>query len=91
MFQQFVVPFVTFIAGAFVGTAIGWFAHKHYTKTELANWERSFITVIVTMAWVVSVILDIALDSYETPVAVHGVMGVVAGYFFESSLFNKKE
>lgn len=72
-----------------MGAAVGWFSHKYITHKELENWERGFITVIVTMAWVVSVILDIALNTYETPVAVHGVMGVVAGYFFETSLFNK--
>lgn len=75
----------------FLGAVVGWFGHKYYSKKEIANWERGFITVIVTTAWVISVILDIALDTYETPVPVHGVMGVVAGYFFETSLFNKKE
>lgn len=47
------------------------------------------ITVFVTLAWVISMLLDIALNTYETPVAVHGVMGMVVGYFFEGTIFNK--
>jgi len=90
MFQQLLVPLVTFITGAAIGFFAGWFAHKYVSKKEIANWERAVITVTVTFAWLVSVILDIALDTYETPVALHGVMGMVVGYFFEGSLFNKK-
>lgn len=89
MFQLLLLPLITFLTGVAVGSGVGWFAHKHVSKKEIANWERSVITVVVTFAWVISVILDIALQSYETPVALHGVMGMVVGYFFEGSLFKK--
>lgn len=89
MFQSLLLPLITFLVGVFIGSAMGWFGHKHVSKKEIANWERAVITVVVTFAWVISVILDIALNSYETPVALHGVMGMVVGYFFEGSLFNK--
>lgn len=90
MFQELVLPVATFITGAALGFFVGWFAHKYISHKEIANWERAVITVTVTFAWLVSVILDIALDTYETPVALHGVMGMVVGYFFEGSIFNKK-
>ena len=80
---------MTFIAGVAVGTFIGWFGHKHISTKEIANWERAMITVVVSFAWVVSVILDVALTTYETPIALHGVMGMVVGYFFEGSLLKK--
>lgn len=89
MFSQLLLPAAFFAIGAFVGFIAGWFGHKHVSKKEIANWERAVITVVVTFAWVVSVILDIALDTYETPVALHGVMGMVVGYFFEGSIFNR--
>lgn len=89
MFQQLLLPLITFLVGVALGSGLGWFAHKYVSKKEIANWERAVITVVVTFAWVVSVILDIALDTYETPVALHGVMGMVVGYFFEGSIFNK--
>lgn len=93
MFQQLLVPIATFIAGAILGVFVGWFAHKHFSKQEMDNWERGVITIVVTFAWVLSVILDIVLQTYETPVPVHAVMGLVVGYFFEGSLkdvFTKK-
>lgn len=91
MLNQLLLPLITFLVGAFCGFLVGWFGHKYVSKKEIANWERAVITVVVTFAWVVSVVLDIALDTYETPVAVHGVMGLVVGYFFEGSIFNKNK
>lgn len=89
MFSQLLIPIATFLVGTFAGFLAGWFGHKFVSKKEVANWERAIITVVVTFAWVISVILDMALDTYETPVALHGVMGMVVGYFFEGSFFNK--
>ena len=87
MTQEIIIPIVTFL----LGTIVGWFAHKFITKNDLVNWERSFITVVVAISWLVSILLDIALNNYETPVAIHGVMGMVVGYFFEGMPFNKKK
>jgi len=89
MFQELLLPIVTFAVGAILGMFVGWFGHKHVSEKEIANWERALITVVVTFAWVLSVILDIVLQTYETPVALHGVMGMVVGYFFEGTLFNR--
>lgn len=89
MFQELLLPLSTFLVGAILGGLAGWFGHKHVSKTEIANWERAMITVVVSSAWVISVILDVALSTYETPVALHGVMGMVVGYFFEGSIFNR--
>jgi len=91
MFSQLLLPLITFLVGAFCGFLIGWFGHKYVSKKEVANWERAIITVVVTFAWVVSVILDIILNSYETPVALHGVMGMVVGYFFEGSILKRNK
>lgn len=91
MLQQLLLPVATFLTGAAFGFLVGWFAHKYISHKEIENWERAVITVTVTFAWVVSVILDIALDTYETPVALHGVMGMVVGYFFEGTIFNKEK
>ena len=90
MFQQLLLPITIFLTGVFCGFLVGWFGHKYISKKEIENWERAVITVVVAFAWVVSVILDIALSTYETPVALHGVMGMVVGYFFEGSFFKKK-
>jgi len=89
MFQTLLLPLVTFLVGLAVGAFVGWFAHKYVSHKEIANWERAMITVVVSFAWIVSVILDVALSTYETPVALHGVMGMVVGYFFEVNFLKK--
>lgn len=91
MFSQILVPAATFIIGLTVGFFAGWLAQKNISHTAVENWERALITIFVTLAWIISVVLDIALDTYETPVAVHGVMGMVVGYFFEGTLFKKSD
>ena len=90
MFSQIIFPVAMFIIGNLVGFLIGWFSHKYVSHKEIANWERAVITVVVTFAWGISVVLDIALDTYQTPTALHGVMGMVVGYFFEGSFLKKK-
>jgi len=86
---QLVIPTSSFAVGLLLGFLLGWFVHKFISKKEIENWERAFITVVVTCAWVVSVLFDILIATYSTPVAVHAVMGLVAGYFFEGSIFKK--
>jgi uncharacterized membrane protein YjjP (DUF1212 family) len=83
-----VTEIIIFAAGFMLGAAIGWFAHKLISKQHMENWERAFISIIVTIVWVISVLFDIAIASYSTPIAVHAVMGLVAGYFFEGSILD---
>ena len=87
MFQELLLPLATFLVGAL----FGWFGHKFTSTKQIENWERSMVTVVVTFAWVISVVLDVALDTYETPVALHGVMGMVVGYFFEGGVLNRNK
>jgi hypothetical protein len=91
MSQALLIPFATFLIGVAVGFLAGWFAQKNISQSHVENWERALITIVVSFAWMVSVVLDMALVEYSTPVAVHGVMGMVVGYFFEGTLFNKNK
>ena len=86
MYNDLLLPTGTFVIGLLLGFLIGWFIHKHISHKEIENWERALITVIVTFAWAVSLVFDIIITGYNTPVAVHAVMGLVAGYFFEGSI-----
>lgn len=79
------------MGGVLTGFIGGWLLHKRLSKKEIENWERAMITVVVTTAWATSLVFDIAVAGYDTPVAVHGVMGLVAGYFFEGTLLNRKK
>lgn len=91
MIQSLTVPIATFLMGAVLGFVAGWLTQKQLSARSIENWERALITIVVSMAWAMSVILDVALDTYETPVPVHGVMGMVVGYFFEGTIFGKKK
>lgn len=86
MLNFLAIPVATFLVGVMLGFITGWLSHKQVSKKEIMNWERSLITVIVTFVWSVSLIFDILIIGYETPIAVHAVMGLVAGYFFEGSI-----
>lgn len=86
-----ILPFgIGFVLGLLVGYSLGRFLRNNNMK----HWERSVITLAVLLVWVISVFADILVDSYSTPTAVHAIMGIVAGYFFEGNLvdvFKKKE
>lgn len=86
MLQEFAIPTATFLLGALFGFLLGWFVHKHISQREVENWERGLITVVVTFAWAVSTVFDVFVSGYNTPIAVHAVMGLVVGYFFEGSI-----
>lgn len=93
MFDELAIPTGTFILGVLLGFILGWFVHKHVSHREIENWERGLITIVVTIAWAISVVFDVIIAGYNTPVAVHAVMGLVVGYFFEGSIadvFKKK-
>lgn len=80
------LPAATYLIGLMMGFVLGWVVHKHVSSREIKNWERALITIVVTFAWAISLILDVVVAGYDTPVAVHGVMGLVAGYFFEGGV-----
>lgn len=85
-----IFPFaIGFSIGIILGYLIGCFAKNGSAK----YWERSIISIVVLIMWAVSVTADMFLDNYSTPTAIHAIMGLVAGYFFEGSLsdaFGKK-
>jgi protein-S-isoprenylcysteine O-methyltransferase Ste14 len=91
MFSQLAIPIAIYTSGVVTGFILGWLYHKKVSQNEIENWERSFVVIFVTMGWAISLVFDIAVAGYDTPVAVHGVMGIVVGYFFEGTLKRKKD
>lgn len=43
---------------------------------------RTGLGVAVAIAWLVSVIADILIPEYQTPIAIHGLMGTVVGSIY---------
>lgn len=50
-----------------------------------------FLARVVTGVWVLSMMGDAAVQSYDPPATVHGLMMAVAGWAFGSHLFTKGE
>lgn len=66
-----------------VGFIIGWFARgfKEKYKSEINN-EKA-ITLMIAGVYVLSVLVSIANPSYQTPLALHGLMGTVLGFYLK--------
>jgi len=86
----------SFFVGFIFGLVSGWIIHRIFVKKISVNWERTIISVVVLLVWAISVVLDIVVPTYSTPTAVHAIMGLVTGYFFEGNILeaigkNKKK
>lgn len=73
-----------FILGLVIGFLIGFLAGRKFRS--LPNWERTLLAIVITVLWAVSVGVSIFNQEYETPTALHGMLGIVAGYFFQGSI-----
>lgn len=77
--------FVT-VAAVFFG--IG-FASGFYTAGILERADkgdvRLYISLLVAIVWASSVAAGIIVSSYEPSLALHAIMGAVAGYFFKTA------
>lgn len=49
---------------------------------SLPLWLKLGIALLVLGLWGVSVLYDMASNSYETPLPVHGIAGVVVSFIF---------
>lgn len=67
------------------GFVIGYFTRGFVDKTDLTKKiDPSFIVMIaVTFVFIISVLVDIADPTYQTPLALYGLMGVIVGFFFK--------
>lgn len=50
------------------------------------DWIALWLTVVITLAWAVSFIVDIARTDYDPPASVHALMLIVAGAVFGDGL-----
>jgi hypothetical protein len=52
---------------------------------------QNYVAVMITTLWGVSIIAEIVLTQYQTPVPIHGLMGLVAGYFYKTTMERKDD
>lgn len=65
-----------------LGFATGYFAGiciREATQVQI----RHAIAIVIAFAWFVSLLASVLDPGYQTPIAVHGMMGAVVGYLFQ--------
>lgn len=81
----FIQELITSIGAFILGGIFGFFVRPIFDKKNLANkfTPETFILMTVTLIWAFSTLYDIFSPIYETPALVHGMMGVIVGFFFK--------
>lgn len=83
-----VISILPTIISFIVGLLTGYFGRgavdqiKERDKRNLNN-ANTFVLVIVTVVWALSVFVDIISPTYETSPLIHGLMGAIVGFFFK--------
>ena len=78
--QQFVTGIVGFLVGNISGYLIHDTLKRSFGMTEDSS--KNFLLFTVTAIWAISMIVDIISPTYEVPIAVHGILGAIVGFFF---------
>lgn len=69
------------ITSFLLGVIVGWgLAHRRESVTQPAL--RRIIAVVILATYTVSVLAEISVDGYATPLLLHGIMGGIVGYLF---------
>jgi len=63
-----------------IGLILGWTAAINFDVSE--SHVRLGVGVLLVIAYVISILAEIRVTGYQTPVLLHGVMGGVIGYIF---------
>jgi len=83
--QLFTTPLLIFAAGLIVGFVLG-YGFRHIIKNEkFEGSERTIISFVVLIVWVLSVLYDIGSADYQTPFAIHGIFGAIVGFFYDKN------
>jgi len=78
-------PILIFIAGLIIGFILG-YSFRHILKNEkFEGSERTIISFVVLIVWVLSVLYDIGSADYQTPFAIHGIFGAIVGFFYDKN------
>lgn len=69
----------------FVGFLLGFYS-RSFLDTSLVNKvDGSYIIlVVVSSIWLLSMLVDILSTTYETSTLVHGLMGIIVGFFYKT-------
>lgn len=75
-----IIGIITFI----LGNVCGYFLHDFFKKTLMIgeNTSKNLLLLAVTIIWVLSMLVSLVNPAYQVPIPVHGIMGIIVGFFF---------
>lgn len=62
----------------------GYVSALYVNEQEVIDIRRT-LAVLLIFVWVLSIIAEIGMPAYSTPLAVHAIMGGVVGFLFSGS------
>lgn len=75
------IAIIIFIFGNISGYFIrGFLEKKDLHLTDQAS--KNFLIILITLTWVGAMAVDVADPNYDVPIAVHGILGIIVGFFF---------
>jgi len=80
--EHIALGLLCFAGGLVLGGCLGWFAREQIERLRPGQ-EGRIIALIITLLYAASVIADIYLLDYETPMLLHGIMGALVGFLWE--------
>lgn len=79
--MNLIIAIAIFIFGNISGFFLrGVMEKKAFHMTEQAS--KNFLIILITLTWVFAMIVDVSNPNYDVPIAVHGILGVIVGFFF---------
>jgi len=74
-----------------VGILIGYIIRSSMSRDLNANDNKTLVLLLVSVAWFVSVIVEIVNPVYHTNPMIHGLMGSIVGFFYKFEMKPKKK
>ena len=84
MISDFTNQLIIALTAFLLGNVSGYLLHDVLKRTIKMSDDSSknFLLVVVTLVWAISMLVDIVSPEYEVPIAVHGLLGAIVGFFF---------
>lgn len=84
------VNVAVFAAGFVLGFGVHYLLCQQEKGRRLTKENGAWMFIsLISIIWSVSVLAEIQLDTYSTPIAIHGLMGYAAGYVLEMKISDK--
>jgi len=74
-----------------VGVLIGYLIRCYMARDLNASDNKTLVLLLVSVAWFVSVIVEIINPVYHTNPMIHGLMGSIVGFFYKFELKPKQK